>query len=270
MIKSENYNNLSEDMIPTLGRNEVAVFRSVHNGVDPSGIGIFPTYFVPNKDVIWDEGKQKYVDIAFITQPTVKDKKEQLGTITFETSQKGTIVLRGTSPQDVLMYQYLKLCNYNVSNQNRNPDTFSIFEEVNEEAKISGTLQMAKRDAEIANYALTTPIEQLKAELKNRNVNVGSASEEKIRAMAIEEGKKNPFSKVALPKKVDSVDSKSLIMEGIEAGLISYDSKEGAFKDVKGNKLFEIYKSVQNKEDKFADALDADDDLKEKVKTLFK
>lgn len=269
MIKSKNFNNLSDEMIPTLGRDEVAIFRSVHNSKDPSGIGIYPTYIVPPKDTVWDKGKNQYVDIALQVSPPAGEKQDgQLEHLVFEKGQKGTIVLRGTNPRDVLRYQYLKLCNFNVSNSDRNPETFAIFEEVNEADKLHQTLSSARKNLEIETFALTSPIPKIVAELKNRGIETKGLSEDKIRAKALEEGKKLPFG-APLPEKVDSTDTKALVMEALEAGLVSYDAKDGAYKDTDGNKVFEIYKSVANKEEKFAEFLDGDEKARNKMKALF-
>ena len=268
MIKSKNFNNISDELVPKLGRNEVAIFRCIHNSKDPSGIGIYPTYIVPNKDTIWDEDQGKYVDIAYITQPS-DDRAEVLGTIAFESNQKGVIVLKGSSSADVLRYEYLKLCNYNASNPKRNPDSFTIFEEVNESDRSISLLGAAKIQAEIANFALNTDLETLVQELKNRNIDAKGLPEHKVRSIALEEGKKQPFKLVSLPEKVDIANTKALVMEAIEAGLITYDSKDGVFKGNDGEVFFKAYKATTNKEDKFAEYLDKNPEVKEKIKKLF-
>ena len=270
MIKSKNFNNLSESLVPKLGRDEIAHFQCNKITHDEKGNPIYPTYIIPGQDKIWDEEKGDYVDIAYITKPVGTNSKEDIQSIVFDRAEKATLTLRGDNSQHVLMYQFLKLCNYNESNPNRDVSKESVFKEITPSAVSEQNLVKAKQDKVQFDLAIDGDINYLKTLLQQRGIDAKSWSEDKIRARVLEEAKSKPFKVEPEIKKVDSTDYEALLKEAEDADLIHYDSTKGVYYFRDGNvEIGKVWRSVSDKIAKLAEIVQEDPKLKEKVKNLF-
>ncbi len=196
MIRAKNFNDIPQDMVPTLGPEDTAIYVSLYNSKTPEGVPLVPTRFVPNKDSI--QTVDGWKEIAFITRAAPeKAKKLPFGTIVFEPSGQGMITLSGKSAVDCHLYHYLELCNYNESNTARDASKTPIFKRLD----LAGDAKR-KMDAEIAKAELTiwaskAPIGELVALLLTRDVNSAGLPEATIRGQALEQALKAPFESSA-------------------------------------------------------------------------
>ncbi len=208
MIRAKNFNDIPQDMVPTLGPEDTAIYVSLYNSQTPEGVPLVPTRFVPNKDSI--QAVDGWKEIAFITRAAPeKAKKLPFGTIVFEPSGQGMITLSGKSAVDCHLYQYLELCNYNESNTGRDASKTPIFKRLD----LAGDAKR-KMDAEIAKAELTiwaskAPIDELVALLLTRDINSAGLPEATIRGQALEQALKAPFESRAEQSKF-SVDDQLL------------------------------------------------------------
>lgn len=192
MIRAKNFNDIPQDMVPTLGPEDTAIYVSLYNSQTPEGVPLVPTRFVPNKDSI--QTADGWREIAFITRAAPeKAKKLPFGTIVFEPSGQGMITLSGKSAVDCHLYQYLELCNYNESNKGRDASKTPIFKRLDlaGDAKRKMDADLAK--AELTIWASKAPIGELTALLLTRGVNSAGLPEATIRAQALEQALKSPF-----------------------------------------------------------------------------
>lgn len=185
MIKTKQYNNIPESMLPKLERDEVAIFVSMHNSKGPDGHGLFPTYGVNNiATIMTPEGP---TEIAFVTAAAPEGHRPQLGDVIFETSQKGAIVCKGSSPTDVRKFQFLTLHPENEANGG------TMFKREVPGEKSKKALERQKLDFQAMEFAMNTSLDVLKSLLKERGIEAKGRSEEDVRLLATEEGKKKPF-----------------------------------------------------------------------------
>lgn len=140
MFVTENFNDIPEyilDRIPKL-KGQVVKFRVNGGYIDNANGGVvrFPYMkTVPATDVITGEDNEVY-QIAHITSSNGSPEM-----IVFENAQAGHIIIRPNeggrySSSDILLYEYLMLCNYNESNPHRDTSKEAIFKEIND-AKIA-------------------------------------------------------------------------------------------------------------------------------------
>lgn len=270
MFKSDTYNNLHEKTIPTLKRGEIAIFKCVHFTYDEYGTPIYPTYIVPNTDVVWDPVKEEYIDIAYITSPPVVGRPESLGEIVFSSSEKGVISLSGDRAADVAMYQYLKLSNFNGTNLNRDKSKMVIFKEVTENAKINETIASAKKQMEMLKFATEAPIDELVSYLRGQGVDPFGYPDDKIRTIALEiiTGKSEPVIKPSVEQTpVDEFATK--INELINTDIIYYDSKTQYYKFKDGDtNIAKVFKVVKDKPMTLVNEINKDPELKAKILSL--
>jgi len=139
MKKTKLYNNLSPDLINAtkLKPGEKAVYR-VHgiqrNPMDPTKWAIPSAKNPPPIDQIYDAKLEEFVDIAAV-RATDAEGNHTYHEIFFYGNQGGMLVLVGGRAADQEIHSYLSLCNYNVSNPNRDTTKEAIFELVDENAR---------------------------------------------------------------------------------------------------------------------------------------
>jgi hypothetical protein len=252
MIKTDSYNNVSDELLATakLGRNETAIFVNLGNNADPSGIPLYPTQGVSPTDSIYDPYKNEWVEIAYITRAVTKGDKKAIpfGTITFEASTKGLITLSGNKSSDVLLYEYLTLSNHNASNPNRDKAKRPIFERLIAGEKAEKGLREAMTQMQSMEWAFKTPLPQVIAALKGRGIDLSSAQEAIVRAKALEEAKKAPFNGPVAMSSNSLIDELSvLVPECLQAGVIKFDVKEKKLYNIETGTYYDVEVSQTDK-----------------------
>ncbi|MGH7239713.1 MAG: hypothetical protein ACREHG_06560 [Candidatus Saccharimonadales bacterium] len=124
-----------ESKLPSLKPGEKAVFRILDIKYDPDT----PTQLMiplitlirPKQRVVDPtcRTKDKIVTIAHVVEENVEGEAK-LEHPKFTHSERGYRILFGDNPKDVDEYQFLKMCNENVSNEYRNKNIAPVFEEV--------------------------------------------------------------------------------------------------------------------------------------------
>ena len=173
------FNKISKEMlamIPTLKKGEIKTFQLVtgHKNNFPDDMDggkerrdhpmLYATWQIPTRDRIKDWHTGDFVDIGV---PDTFRKDEVLTVKVFMPGKGepqfryyGKFSLSGSKIADVEMYQYLCICNFNLSNEHRDTAEDAIFCELNI-VKESET-QLSKSDAmlEAMNAAKNMPIEK--------------------------------------------------------------------------------------------------------------
>lgn len=275
MFKSANYNNIHDKTVPKLKRGDTVIFKCLYMHVDDSGTPTYPTYIVPNKDVIYDHMLDEYVDIAYIKSPVVPGREEELGQIVFGSADKGVLVLSGNNPDDVRKYEFLKLCNFNQSNPDRDGSQLAIFKEINETVRVADSMRNARKDLEILRFATEAPIDDLIQYLKANQVNPLGLPEERIRAMALDKLKQTGMTNVpGIPQErttdkspTDTLESK--IKEMLDADIIYYDAKSQYYRFRDGDtEIARVFKVVKDKPAALAKEINNNIELKEQFFSL--
>ncbi len=231
MIKTTQFNNISEELLATLklGRGEAAIFVNLGNNADPAGIPLYPTQGISPTDSIYDPFKDEWVEIAYITRAITKDDKKAipLGTITFEAATKGIITLSGDKAGDRALFEYLSLSNHNLSNPNRDKNKKPIFERLIAGEKAAKQLKDGRDQLANMKWAFDTPLEEVVAALKERGHDLTSAPEAIVRQKALEEAKKNPFVGTASLTSNGTIDELTTkLPEAFQAGVLKFDANK--------------------------------------------
>ncbi len=236
MIQTKQYNKVPADMVPKLAKDEVAVFVCLHNSVGPGGVAIYPTYSIaPVATIMTPDGP---VEIANVIEDAPEGKLPKLGDAIFETSQKGVITCKGSSPSDIRLFEFLSLHPENEANGG------STFRREEPGARQKGVLDKARTDAIANNFALETPIDTLKSLLAERGLNLDAKNDDEIRIMALEEGKRKMFeAKEALIGGAQLPD----IQEMFEVGVITWDGSAKKLKNVMSGLHYDVKMSQTDK-----------------------
>lgn len=215
MIKTKQFNNVPDSMIPQLGRDEVAVFVSLMNSKSPAdGSPLYPTYGISSRATIMTDNGP--AEIAFVTADAPEGRMPQLGEIIFESSQKGTIVCKGSSASDVHKFHHMMLHPDNEANGG------SIYRREIPGQQAQKKLDKAKVEKAATDFAIDSPIDVIKSSLKERGIGFAGKSDDDIRLLALEEGKKKPFTTVSLISKEKAARFRELY----EAGVFHWDNQK--------------------------------------------
>lgn len=230
MLRTKQYNNFPEGYsFPKLAPDEVAVFVCNHNSIGPDGRPIYPTYMISPTATINVDGK--IIEIANVIEEAPEGKRPKLDDCIFETGQKGTIVCKGSNARDIRRYQFLML---HPENEANGGGTFRL-EKPGQRQK--ALLEKAKAEAEAINYSLTTPVDVLKSALEERNISIIGKTEDDIRLMAAEEGKRKSF---APAKEVFDARMLSLLNEMVEVGAIVWDASVKQLKNINTGEHYDV------------------------------
>ncbi len=137
----------NEQALSTLfpfGPGDTAIFQLLDRREDPDNPGrlLVPFMYMVrcrqriNDPTRSDKSKSRYITVANITQE-YQDEKGQLVTKSphpiFYGNLQGIKILNGDREADVNEYQFLRMCDENASNENRDKNRTPIFEELNPE-----------------------------------------------------------------------------------------------------------------------------------------
>jgi hypothetical protein len=173
---------------------------------------------IPTTDRIVGDGDE-VIDIAYISNYT-HGNVPQFGEIVFTKAQAGTITLDGGRPEDMKMYEYLELCNYNASNPARDTSVHALFKR--QDYKKDKADERARRsllvDALTASKKLTA-VETRKLAVA---LNIAAEDQDEI-AIRIEEfAEKNPTKFLAMLENAD-LSIMEVADAASKAGLILVD-----------------------------------------------
>jgi hypothetical protein len=207
---------LKEDPLSTDGRLEVPFM-----------------FGVPATDRIVDDSDE-VVDIAYITNYG-HGNTPQFGEINFLKSQGGTITLSGGKADDMKMYEYMEICNYNASNPNRDTTIHALFRRQDYKKDKADDRKRRNLLVDAINASKKLTAVEMKRLAIALNIYAEDADEVSIR---IEEfAEKNPESFLAMLENKDLA-----IMEiadaALKAGLISVDPQARKIVSPTGSTLY--------------------------------
>jgi hypothetical protein len=215
------YNEIPDSLRPKrLKRDEEVVFALAgvykNGGVSGGLIGNLRTASVPSKDVIMDENGNTY-PIGFI-ESYGADGTPRFGDIWLSPDSGCLLRLSGKRVQDVKLYEYLKISNFNSSNPNRDPSIEAKVEELTPERRSSD--ERAERSRKLDAVAVAQGFSDLEVEnfFASNAVSLQEFMRKtKVAAIDVDHivGKRNVLEAFALeyPKKFIQTDLRNDVME---------------------------------------------------------
>jgi hypothetical protein len=231
------FNNYSKKLtVPILKRNETVQYRLLGITKDEFGRWIIPAAKnVPTSDYVFDPGlgakngiksSGDYIDIKYITSVNAQGEY-QLGSIWFERSTLGTLILRGGSKKDQDMYQYLEACNFNASNPHRDTSVRPIFECINETKTATKKRQKREWVREAMNLAADMSDDEVKTM-------ISALGKNEVRPLDILRDELEEFA-MKDPKGFMSISSNkqkeimATIKRGLDNNIISFNTEQSRF-----------------------------------------
>ena len=233
MKKSVDFNNISDELRDkySLKPGDVKVFEVLGIHEDKEGKKKIPSMvFIPNRDTIFDESSNEFVDIAnLVTAFPSPDGKYSFKDIVFTRRGSGMISCSGRSAIDRELYMYLALCNYNKSNPNRDPGIKPLFRELNIDAESTAKLEAAAEISKLQTWLFEATPSQVKALGSKLGLRGWKAiSQLKVQLMGIIND--TPDHVASLITEVERAgDMPELIQTLIDEGLIKYSGSKHAW-----------------------------------------
>lgn len=173
-------NSLLKKFAP-LKKNEVAEYRLVGTFDPNSPDKIFlKTMLIPSQDVLIDDDGETWPIGAIKGKDSSGDPLFYEDELWFKDTSGSYLRLNGSSAKDQVIYKYLELTNFNLSNPNRDTSRSALFERVDENkdidqkrAKFKKTvtaMQMVEdmSDADILNFIRANALHDAGSDLKRR------------------------------------------------------------------------------------------------------
>lgn len=231
MRKTELYNDVSKDLLAKTklkpGQQAVyKVYTTERNPMDESKPAIPSVRQIPPIDQIWDEAKQEYVDIAAVKSVNAEGD-HTFHDLYFYGNQGGYLVLSGGRGQDQEIHSYLSLCNYNVSNPNRDTTKEMLFELVDEESKV----EVERRTRNIKREALNAAADLSADEVRTYIAALGQDDSKKVDVLrnTLETlADKDPQAFLDLINNKQAV-MKATINRALKKGVINFDAEQSKF-----------------------------------------
>jgi hypothetical protein len=258
------YNQLSEEMlakIPPLKRGETAKYR-VSGSYDPVSkkYRLVTAIHIPTTDVIYDEGKDEWVNIAMIERMMANGNAKFID-LWLTDSTNNVIILNGSKNIDQKIYRYFELCNYNTSNPNRDPSVNGLIEKIDDIANYMAEHQKSvnRRGAlkVVQNWSDDEVIEywqgidaSIRVALRAKN---GKDIDQKylayLKARLYESAESNPeqFIEAVVNNIQKPDDVEGIIKQAKEKGLFKLDMKTGVFLYADGSVLYKFKKKFGSK-----------------------
>lgn len=239
--KSNPYNNVSEQVkakVPRLKKGEMKVFKINYPN-------ILSGFSVPNRDNIWDEGKQDYVQIAMQAGFNV-DGTPKLLKLFLTERNNNMIVVRGGSAESYAQLFFLTLSNFNGSNPDRLTSSKIYWYEYDkaDEDKRKYLASKSKRDQLTELDNMTD--KEVKDFFKGRGENVEDADPYSLRfrleKMIIDASEKNKT--VLRVESQADVKMAENLKDAVKKGVISRDKETGEFTWPDGDVICSVKKGV--------------------------
>jgi len=252
------FNNISDELlnkIPKLRRNKTVKYR-VYGSYNPKTkkYNLLTAIHIPSTDVIYDPGKDDWVNIAMVER-VLADGKPQFIDLWITDSTNNVIILNGNNNRHQKIYRYFELCNYNASNPNRDKSAPKIIERIDDVANYLAEHEKSERrrealaivtkwsDEEVIRY-WESKDPAIRVSLKARD---GKGIDQqyfkylKARLMDIAESNPENFIAESFGANGNAEDIASVISRAKELGMFKLSTKTGKFFWPDGRELF-VYK----------------------------
>jgi predicted XRE-type DNA-binding protein len=246
-MKADQYNNISASLKRMLKPDERAVYRVLSIRPDPDNAGKFlmpAALQIRPTDIIIDKhSPDQFVTIAAIERQE-NDGNPIFLNIVFTAANLGYLFLEGRNPVHQKIYQYLELCNYNESNENRNPDIEPVFMRVDSKKEAANERGLRKMIVKAVNTAIE--LEDAKANEVAMALGIEAASIEEVRNELEDYAEENPEEFLVIVERA-SLGAESVLKEAVKKGIIKNNVNSQLFEWVDTGKEIMKYKKAPNK-----------------------
>ena len=130
-MKASLFNKYKKSSVSELKRDQTVVYKLDGLNMDEYGMPLIPaSKNVPPTDEVYIDGE--WCPIAYITRVDASGEAV-LGDIEFTKREAGILRLSGNNPEHRKLYEYLELCNFNASREDRSDSVAPIFKRVDTE-----------------------------------------------------------------------------------------------------------------------------------------
>lgn len=246
MRKTELYNNLPKELLEStkLKPGETVVYR-LHDLPEhpfiPGKKAIPAIRQVPVTDQIYDPKSETYIDIAAVRSVDSKGD-HTFHDLSFTISSAGELRLVGGRGSDQEIHSYLSLCNYNISNPNRDNTKDAIFEFVDEGAKSD----VERKQRNIKREALNAAADLTAEDVRNYTAALGrddSGKLEVLRNHLEDMADKNPSDFLDLIGNKQAL-MKATINRALNKGVIVFNEEQSRFSWPNGEAILTVARTT--------------------------
>lgn len=246
MRKTELFNNVSKELLEStkLKPGETVVYR-LHDLPDHPFIegkkAIPAVRQVPVTDQIYDPTTESYIDIGAVRSVS-PDGEHTFHDLSFTIGSAGELRLVGGRGVDQEIHSYLYLCNYNVSNPNRDTTKDAIFEFVDEGAKS----EVERKSRNIKREALNAAADLTADDVRNYTAALGrddSAKLEVLRNYLEDMADKSPADFLDLIGNKQAL-MKATINRALNKGIILFNEEQSRFSWPNGEAILTVARTT--------------------------
>lgn len=198
-----------------------------------------PSMNVPVVDVIFDDKTQTQREIRYIPgeksiykdEQSVKEMPRKRSEIIFKDGW------RVVQPQETLLLDYLRACNYNIHKKNRMPETTALFKEYRPEQLAQENLEKEELDVKARAAVFNMNFEDMMVLAKGLGLNTNREAAE-IRHDLLYRAKNNP-SKFLADMSSKNTKRKWAVLEAVDSNIIQIDKKTCTVKWTDGGTIFQ-------------------------------
>ena len=246
MRKTELYNNVSKELLDStkLKPGETVVYR-LHDLPEhpfiPGAKAIPSVRQVPVVDQIYDSTTESYIDIAAV-RAVNSEGEHTFHDLSFRIESAGELRLVGGRGVDQEIHSYLKLCNYNVSNPDRDSTKEAIFEFVDESAKSD----VERKQRNIKREALNAAADLTADDVRNYTAALGRDDSGKLEVL------RNHLEDMADKSPADFLDlignkqalMKATINRALNKGVIVFNEEQSRFSWPNGEAILTVARTT--------------------------
>lgn len=245
-MKVEQYNQFSPHLKRMLKPDERASYRVLNVRPDPDNYGrtLIPAALqIPSTDIIYDDKKGEFINIAAIERQDEKGEAVFLN-IVFTASNLGYLFLNGNNPTHQKIYQFLELSNFNASNPNRSSDIEPFFARIDSKKEAQDERAMRKLIVKAVNIALE--LDDEKAKEVGAALGIEAETIEEVRNLLEDYAGDNPKEFLEIVERA-SLSSELILKEAVKRGIIKNNVNSQVFEWVETEKEIFRYKKAPNK-----------------------
>lgn len=231
-------NDISKQITPILPKENVTyrILGIKPDKLNPGKFKIPASVRIPARDTIIDKGDGKQKVIECIKSATVvldelgRPKTiNRLMEIVFYKTGQGLIVINPKTNADIILYNYMEICNYNKSNPNRDTSIKALFERIDLKADAQRDIDKAKEVVEAITIALTADEETLRGMAPGMKLSA-HIDIDQLRLEMKAKAEKNPelFIHNTSPKAADVI--KEQYEKAMHTGVIEFEGKSNSWK----------------------------------------